>query len=73
MTARALAFTALALTACPDQASTNAAPGAQGKPVDVCQRETQTCVYAPGKLGVCTAREPGCEGGSGCLICVSLH
>ena len=67
------ALLAALLVACPDQASTSAAPGTQTQPVDRCQKEGQSCVYAPGKLGLCTARDPDCDAGPACLICVSLH
>ncbi len=36
-----------------------------------CVREGDRCVYAEGKIGLCTAK-PGCQG-DGCLVCMSLH
>ena len=74
MSARAFfVLPALLCAACPDQASSSAPAGSQTKPVAVCQHASQSCLYAPGKLGLCTMRDPDCDGSPGCLLCVSLH
>ena len=47
--------------------------GGAGGPVAVCAKEGEQCRYAEGKIGLCTARADGCDGGESCLVCMSLH
>ncbi len=48
-----------------------ACPPGDGGPAKTCVKAGSTCVFEPGKLGVCVARE-GCQG-DGCLACQSQH
>ena len=42
-------------------------------PVATCTKAEQQCRYAEGKIGLCTASAMECDGGSACLVCMSLH
>jgi hypothetical protein len=42
-------------------------------PVTTCTKAEQQCVYADGKIGLCTASSMDCDGGTSCLVCMSLH
>ncbi|MGO8999605.1 MAG: hypothetical protein ACLQVI_40285 [Polyangiaceae bacterium] len=44
-----------------------------GAPVATCTSAGQQCQYADGKIGLCTANGMECDGGQGCLVCMSLH
>jgi hypothetical protein len=57
---------AVAVAACEKSPSSAAAPAA------ACLKEGDRCEYAAGKIGLCTAKPDGCDGGS-CLVCMSLH
>jgi hypothetical protein len=39
----------------------------------VCAHEGDRCEFAPGKIGLCTQKAYGCDGGSSCFVCMSLH
>jgi hypothetical protein len=52
-------------------ACTKVAP-ATDAPVSECTKTEQRCVFSDGKIGLCTASTP-CDGGSPCLVCMSLH
>jgi hypothetical protein len=59
----------MTLVACP--------PGSGGgagssEPVTTCTRVGQSCLFAPGKLGLCVERTAPCEGND-CLVCQSQH
>lgn len=66
----ALAVLASWLVACPPASSSNG--GSAQKPTSVCAKEGQNCEYSPGKIGLCTAKMDGCDGGL-CFSCMSLH
>ncbi len=67
---RALLITAaLALWGCPPN-SGNASKS--NEPVTTCTSVGQSCLFAPGKLGLCVERTAPCEG-TGCIICQSQH
>jgi hypothetical protein len=57
---------ALLVTGCPRKSSSDAAPTAE------CRKFGETCLFAPGKLGVCLERT-SCEAGERCLVCQSQH
>jgi len=42
-------------------------------PVTTCAKAGNQCKYAEGKIGVCTESALDCDGGSACLVCMSLH
>jgi hypothetical protein len=42
-------------------------------PVGKCAKAGESCEYAEGKIGVCTANGMDCDGGAACLVCMSLH
>jgi hypothetical protein len=42
-------------------------------PVTTCTKAEQQCVYAEGKLGLCTPSSLECDGGLPCIVCMSLH
>lgn len=64
---------AFALSGCPPSGSGGSSSGATtGEPVITCSRVGQSCLFAPGKLGLCVERTPPCEG-SNCLVCQSQH
>jgi len=42
------------------------------EPVTTCTSVGQSCIFAPGKLGLCVERTAPCEG-AGCIICQSQH
>jgi hypothetical protein len=65
-----LSIMALCLAGCPPAGTE--AEGSPQKPAGACTKEGQSCEYSPGKIGLCTARADGCDGGL-CLSCVSLH
>jgi hypothetical protein len=44
-----------------------------GAPVTTCTKSGDSCQYAEGKIGVCTANGMDCDGGAACLVCMSLH
>jgi hypothetical protein len=46
--------------------------GSRTSPTAVCTKEGQNCEFAPGKIGLYTAKPDGCENAP-CLTCVSLH
>ena len=58
------------LGACPPSSSS---AGDNPGPKPGCTRAGDNCEYAPGKLGLCTQKSDGCEGGATCLTCMSLH
>jgi hypothetical protein len=63
----------LAVAGCPPSRSDGSSGGATtGAPVTTCTRVGQSCLFAPGKLGLCVERTPPCEG-SDCLVCQSQH
>ena len=67
---RALVFSLmLALCACPPDGGTGMK---SAEPVTTCTKVGQSCIFAPGKLGLCVERTPPCEG-DGCIICQSQH
>jgi hypothetical protein len=59
----------LYLCACPPQTGSGLK---DTEPVTTCSRVGQSCIFAPGKLGLCIERTGPCEGES-CLICQSQH
>jgi hypothetical protein len=67
---RALVISAtLALCACPPDGGTGMK---STEPVTTCTSVGQSCIFAPGKLGLCVERTAPCEG-AGCIICQSQH
>jgi hypothetical protein len=46
--------------------------GSRNAPAAVCAKAGDRCEFAPGKIGLCTAKPEGCDNGP-CLTCVSLH
>jgi hypothetical protein len=60
---------ALALCGCPPDSGTGSK---STEPVTTCTAVGQSCVFAPGKLGLCVERTGPCEG-SGCILCQSQH
>jgi hypothetical protein len=60
----------MGLTACPPAGGS--AEGSAQRPAATCTKEGDNCEYSAGKIGLCTAKLDGCEGGP-CLSCVSLH
>jgi hypothetical protein len=77
---RALACAAALLGACKENGASSSSSGNGGAsggaagPVAVCAKEGEQCRYAEGKIGLCTARADGCDGGGeACLVCMSLH
>jgi hypothetical protein len=67
---RALALVAgMTLVACPPSSGSGAG---SSEPVTTCTRAGQSCLFAPGKLGLCVERTPPCEGND-CLVCQSQH
>ncbi|HVR20711.1 MAG TPA: hypothetical protein VMS65_13470 [Polyangiaceae bacterium] len=63
--ARAL-LGALLATGCPRKSTENAAPSAE------CRKFGESCLFAPGKLGVCLERT-SCPAGERCFTCQSQH
>jgi hypothetical protein len=61
----------LLLIACPPAGSGGG--GTSSASGGACVRAGDNCEYAPGKIGLCTMKTDGCEGGAGCLTCMSLH
>ncbi|MGH7272823.1 MAG: hypothetical protein ACREJ3_20525, partial [Polyangiaceae bacterium] len=59
---------ALALCGCPPSSGN----GVLSEPVTTCTLVGQSCIFAPGKLGLCVERTGPCEG-SGCIVCQSQH
>jgi hypothetical protein len=43
------------------------------EPAAACVKDGDNCEYAPGKLGLCTVKTSGCDGGGSCFACMSLH
>jgi hypothetical protein len=66
----ALVSVALLLAACPP--ASNSIDGSPQKSASGCTKDGQNCEYSPGKIGLCTAKVDGCDGGL-CLSCMSLH
>jgi hypothetical protein len=64
-----LIFAALALCSCPPRSDNGSK---SSEPVTTCTHVGQSCLFAPGKLGLCVERTGPCEG-SGCIICQSQH
>ncbi len=62
---------ALGLCACPPGPSTDS-NAKSSEPVTTCTTLGQSCLFAPGKLGLCVERTEPCEG-AGCIICQSQH
>jgi hypothetical protein len=62
---------ALALVACTPPPSSSSAATDAASSAGACMREGDRCEFAPGKIGLCTAK-PGCTG-DGCFACMSLH
>jgi hypothetical protein len=72
----AVACACALLSACKDNGASSSGAGGGGGaagPVAVCAKEGEQCRYAEGKIGLCTARADGCDGGESCLVCMSLH
>lgn len=68
-----VAFAALAATFAPGCSHPSASSDGTRQPeVAACVKEGDRCEFAPGKIGLCTAKPDGCSGGP-CLTCVSLH
>ncbi|HEX6272825.1 MAG TPA: hypothetical protein VFZ53_07295 [Polyangiaceae bacterium] len=57
---------ALLVTGCPKKSSGDATPSAE------CLKRGESCLFAPGKLGVCLERT-NCAPGERCLACQSQH
>jgi hypothetical protein len=64
-----LLSTAVALSECPAGTSGGSK---SSEPVTTCTVVGQSCLFAPGKLGLCIERTGPCEG-NGCIICQSQH
>jgi hypothetical protein len=64
-----LVSAALALFGCPPESGSGSK---STEPVTTCTRVGQSCLFAPGKLGLCVERTAPCEG-SDCIICQSQH
>lgn len=64
------ALLALGLTACPPPGRSS--EGSAQKPSVSCKKEGDNCEYAPGKIGLCTAKIGDCADAP-CLTCASLH
>jgi hypothetical protein len=62
----------VAIAACAALACSKPSTGAAG-PVASCAKAEQQCVYAEGKIGLCTPSSLECDGGTPCLVCMSLH
>jgi len=63
----------VAMTACQSPTKGKEAPtGTAQDPVATCTKDGQTCEYSDGKLGLCTQKMTGCDGGI-CFTCMSLH
>jgi hypothetical protein len=62
----ALAVMVVPLMGCPRAGGSSEATRQERVPV--CAKEGDRCEFAPGKIGLCTAKE-----GSTSLTCVSLH
>jgi hypothetical protein len=60
---------AVGLCACPPGSSADVK---SSEPVTTCTTLGQSCLFAPGKLGLCVERTEPCEG-AGCIICQSQH
>jgi hypothetical protein len=60
---------AVVLSGCPAGTSGGSK---SNEPVKTCTIVGQSCLFAPGKLGLCVERTGPCEG-SGCIICQSQH
>jgi hypothetical protein len=59
----------LALCGCPPDSGTGMK---SMDPVTTCTSVGQSCIFAPGKLGLCVEGTAPCEG-AGCIICQSQH
>ena len=57
----------LLLSGCAKPTATTSAPATK------CAKAGESCQYAEGKIGVCTANGMECDGGAACLVCMSLH
>ncbi len=66
-----LALALASLLACNPPPSVAATADASTAP-GACAHEGDQCPYAEGKIGLCTTK-PGCQGGTGCFVCMSLH
>jgi hypothetical protein len=60
---------ALALCGCPPSSGSGSKVE---EPVTSCTRVGQSCLFEPGKLGLCIERTGACSG-AGCLVCQSQH
>ncbi len=60
----------LLLFGCPP--SSGSGGSKSGDPVTTCTSVGQSCLFSPGKLGLCVERTPPCEG-DGSIICQSQH
>jgi len=70
---RPVAFSALAATFALGCSRPSASSDGTRQPeVRGCVKEGDRCEFAPGKIGLCTAKPEGCNGDP-CLTCVSLH
>jgi hypothetical protein len=47
--------------------------GTASLPTSQCTKAGEQCVYAEGKIGLCTQNAIDCDGSSSCLVCMSLH
>jgi hypothetical protein len=59
-------LSALVLAGCPRKVTADPAPN------DECTKFGESCLFAPGKLGVCVERST-CPPGERCLTCQSQH
>ena len=59
-------FFALLSTACPRKTTPDPTPSTE------CRKFGESCLFAPGKLGVCVERST-CPTGERCLTCQSQH
>jgi hypothetical protein len=64
-----LSLTLTTLPACPPGTSSGSK---STEPVTTCTAVGQSCLFAPGKLGLCVERTAPCEGAD-CIICQSQH
>ena len=64
-----LTSVALMLCGCPPSTASGTKGG---EAVTSCALVGQSCLFAPGKLGLCVERTGPCEG-AGCIVCQSQH
>ena len=59
----------LVLCGCPPSSGNGSK---SSEPVTTCTRVGESCLFAPGKLGLCVERTAPCEG-TACIVCQSQH